>query len=378
MTYEIPFNRPFLAGNELNYIAQAVCSGKISGDGVFTKKCNEFLEKRLGTRKALLTTSGTAALEMAAILADIEPGDEVILPSFTFVSTANAFVLRGAKPVFVDIRPDTLNIDETKIECAVTKKTKAIVPIHYAGISADMDSINGLGKQFDLLVIEDNAQGLNGKYKGKYLGSIGQIGICSFHETKNVICGEGGAILLNDDRFIERAEIIREKGTNRNKFFRGEIDKYTWVDIGSSYLPSEVVSAFLYAQLERLDEINSKRRDIYSIYYDGLQYLEKAGMLRRPVIPEECTQSFHMFYILLEDDRTRSKLIETLRRNGILAVFHYVPLHTSPFGKRFGCEEGDLPVTEAISSRLLRLPFFFGLKSDEQERILEVIDVFFK
>ncbi len=372
----IPFNRPFLVGKELYYIAQSVLSGHTAGDGMFTKKCHQLLEKKIAAKKVLLTHSCTAALEMAAILCRLEPGDEVILPSFTFVSTANAFYLRGAKLVFVDIRPDTLNIDETKIEQAVTERTKAIVPVHYAGIACEMDRIMEVARRHNLYVIEDAAQGVNAKYKNQYLGTIGDIGAFSFHETKNFICGEGGAIVLNNDRFIERAEIIREKGTNRSKFFRGEVDKYTWVDIGSSYLPSDILAAFLYAQLENMEVINNRRAEIFTYYLKALKPLEDNGKLQLPFISGQCSSNNHLFYILLNNEETRNGLMDFLKSKGILAVFHYLPLHLSPIGRSFGYRDGDLPQTESLSGRLLRLPFYYDLRNEEQEEIVGWIDDF--
>jgi dTDP-4-amino-4,6-dideoxygalactose transaminase len=363
----IPFNKPFIIGRELELIADAVTQGHISGDGAYTKLCHQWFEDRLGCRKALLTHSCTAALEMAAILCGIQPGDEVILPSYTFVSTANAFVLRSAVPVFVDIRPDTLNIDEKLIEAAITAKTKVIVPVHYAGVACEMDSIMAIADRRKLLVVEDAAQAVLSTYKGRALGSIGHFGCLSFHETKNIISGEGGALLVNDARFVERAEIIREKGTNRSQFFRGEVDKYTWVDIGSSYLPSELVSAFLYAQLEHADEIIAKRRSICAAYATQLNGLQQAGRLRLPVFDED--SNGHMFYILLDSLVTRSKLIAHLKAQGILPVFHYVPLHSSPAGKKYGRVGSSMQQTDELSVRLLRLPLFYEMSEDDIARV---------
>lgn len=377
MKYRIPFNKPFIIGKELYYIAQSVSSGHIAGNGIFTKKCQALLEKKFGANRIFLTTSCTAALEMAAMLCDIQPGDEVILPSYTFVSTANAFYLRGAKLIFVDIHPDTLNIDEQKIELAITDLTKVIVPVHYAGIGSNMDAIASIAKQKNLLVVEDAAQGMNAKYRERYLGTIGDFGTFSFHETKNLMCGEGGALVVNNEKFLERAEIIREKGTNRNKFFRGEVDKYAWVDIGSSYLPSDILAAYLYAQLERMDEITTRRQDIFQIYYEGLKPLAEHDLLKLPAALNDCQSNYHLFYIILKDERTRNDLINYLKREGILAVFHYVPLHLSPVGRSMGYKAGQLPVTESISSRLLRLPFYYELKPDEQAEIIELIKQFF-
>lgn len=371
----IPFNKPFIVGKELYYIAQAVFSGHIAGDGLFTKKCNLFLENKLKAKKVLLTHSCTASLEIASLLCDIQRDDEVILPSFTFVSTANAFCLRGAKPVFIDIRPDTLNINETLIEEAITDRTKAIVPVHYAGVSCEMDSIMEIARQYNLLVIEDAAQGVSSQYKGNYLGTIGDIGTFSFHETKNFISGEGGALVINNERFIERAEIIREKGTDRCKFFRGEVDKYTWVDLGSSYLPSDIVAAFLYAQLEHIDTISQRRQEIFDYYYAGLQPLEAQGLLQLPQIPHTCQCNNHLFYILLPDEETRDKLMVHLKRKGIQAVFHYLPLHLSKMGRSVSKLKTNLPVTETISGRLLRLPCYYELTVAEQECVvLEIKD----
>lgn len=375
---KIPFNKPFIIGRELEYITQAVQSGHLSGDGMFTKKCHAWMAQKFGAKKVLLTHSCTAALEMAAILADIQPGDEVIMPSYTFVSTANAFVLRGAVPVWCDIRPDTLNIDEAKIEALITPKTKVIVPVHYAGIGCEMDAIMEIASRHNLLVIEDAAQAVIATYKDRYLGTIGNLGCYSFHETKNFISGEGGALIINDERFIERAEIIREKGTNRSKFFRGQVDKYTWVDIGSSFLPSELVAAFLYAQLEEADKINEKRLSIWNAYYAGLKPLEKAGKLRFPVIPEGCGHNAHMFYVLVADNETRTHLIKHLKDLGILSVFHYVPLHKSPQGRKSGSCRMPLPVTERYADRILRLPCFFELDRRSQAGVIKGVLSFFR
>jgi len=366
----IPFNKPYMTGRELWYIAQAHTNGHLSGDGLFTKKCHAWLEAQAGTRKALLTHSCTGALEMAAILADIQPGDEVIMPSYTFVSTANAFVLRGAVPVFVDIRPDTLNIDETLIEAAITPRTKAILPVHYAGVACEMDAIMDIGRRHRLLVIEDAAQAVMSSYKGKALGAIGHLGAYSFHETKNIISGEGGALLVNDALFAERAEIIREKGTNRSQFFRGQIDKYTWVDIGSSYLPGEVISAFLWAQMEEAESITHKRLAIWHRYHEAFSASESAGKLRRPIIPESCQQNAHMYYLLLESLEKRTEVIAQLKQAGVYAVFHYVPLHSSPAGKKYGRACGELPYTDSLAERLLRLPLWVGMDR-AQDRVIE-------
>ena len=370
MNTTIPFNKPFIIGRELEYITQAVAMGHLSGDGPFTKKCNAWMEQKFGAKKVLLTHSCTAALEMAALLADIQPGDEVIMPSYTFVSTANAFVLRGAVPVWCDIREDTLNIDETKIEALITPRTKAIVPVHYAGVACQMDVIMAIAKKHNLLVIEDAAQGVNATFNGQYLGTIGHLGCYSFHETKNFISGEGGALVINDSRFVERAEIIREKGTNRSKFFRGQVDKYTWVDIGSSYLPSELIAAFLYAQLEQADEITRQRHAIHDRYAVGLQPLVDAGHLRLPQIPVNCVHNAHMFYIIVKSEPVRAQLLAHLKQNDINAVFHYVPLHTSPMGQQYGYKLGDLLVTEELSERLIRLPCYYELTQQEQNRII--------
>ena len=370
---QIPFNKPYMTGKELWYIAQAHALGNLAGDGSFTRKCNGWLEQRTGTHKALLTHSCTAALEMAAILADLQPGDEVIMPSYTFVSTANAFVLRGAVPVFVDIRPDTLNIDETQIEAAITERTRAIVPVHYAGVGCEMDVIMAIARKHNLLVIEDAAQGIMSTYKGRPLGSIGHLGALSFHETKNIISGEGGALLVNDPALAERAEIIREKGTNRSQFFRGQVDKYTWVDVGSSYLPSELIAAFLWAQMEEAEEITRRRLALWGVYHQWLEGLEKAGKLRRPIIPKECVQNAHMYYILLPDLDRRTALITELKRHDIHPVFHYVPLHSSPTGIKHGRAHGDLKVTQELSDRLLRLPLWLGLEQHQTMVIEKVL-----
>ncbi len=372
----IPFNKPFIVGKELYYIARAVTLGNISGDGLFTQQCCRLLEERFGIGRVLLTPSCTAALEMAAMLIDLAPGDEVILPSFTFVSTVSAVVRLGATPVFVDVRGDTLNIDEALIEKAITPRTKAIFVVHYAGIGCEMDRIMELARMYGLRVVEDAAQAVNSRYKGRYLGSIGDLGTYSFHETKNYICGEGGALSINDADLIECAEIIRDKGTNRRQFFRGQVDKYTWVEVGSSYVPSEVCSAFLYAQLEMLDPISDRRRRIHEIYRRLLEPLEAEGYLRLPVSTKECDGNYHLFYILLEDKETRDELITQLSQSGIQAVFHYVPLHLSPKGRTFGYTEGDLPVTEDLSGRLLRLPLYYEITEGEQQRVVLAIRQF--
>ncbi len=373
----ISFNVPPFIGGEENYIMQAIANHKISGDGEFTKKCNAKLEDMTGTKKALITTSGTAALEMAAILADIQPGDEVIMPSYTFVSTANAFVLRGAKIVFIDIRPDTLNIDETLIEDAITPKTKAIVPVHYAGVGCEMDTICDIAKRHNLCVIEDAAQGVNAFYKGRALGSIGDFGCFSFHETKNYSSGEGGAILVNNEKDVERAEIIREKGTNRSKFFRGQVDKYTWVDIGSSYLQSELNCAYLYAQIENPEVINNDRMRSWNMYNELLKPLADKGVIELPFIPDYCTRNAHMYYIKVKDIAERTRLLEYMKENKILAVFHYIPLHTSPAGQKFGRFHGEDKYTTKESERIIRLPMYYGLSKKEIEYIVKTIYSFF-
>ena len=374
MDYSIPFNHPSLAGNELSYISQAISTGHSSGDGLFTKRCHALLEGELSAAKALLTTSCTHALEMAALLLDIQPGDEVIIPDFTFVSTINAFVLRGARPVFADIRPDTLNLDETQLERLISPRTKAIVPVHYAGVGCEMDAILEIANRHGIAVVEDNAHGLFGKYKGRYLGSFGCLATQSFHETKNFTCGEGGALLINDPQYIERAEIIREKGTNRSRFFRGQVDKYTWVDIGSSYLPSDILAAFLYAQLEARDQIQVRRQRIWHYYNDHLQDWAAANDVRLSIVPAHCEQPFHMFYLLLPSLEQRQALIEHLKGHGILSVFHYLPLHLSDMGRKFGGQPGDCPVTEDVSDRLLRLPFYNDLTETDQERVCTAIE----
>jgi dTDP-4-amino-4,6-dideoxygalactose transaminase len=358
----IPFNKPYMTGRELDYIAEAHINGQLAGDGPFTQRCETWLETTVGCRKALLTNSCTAALEMAAILADLQPGDEVIMPSYTFVSTANAFVLRGAIPVFVDIRADTANIDEQKIEQAITPKTKAIVPVHYAGVACEMDTIMAIAVRHDLLVIEDAAQGICSSYKGRPLGSIGHLAAFSFHETKNIISGEGGALLINDDRFTERAEIIREKGTNRKKFFRGQVDKYSWVDIGSSFLTGEVTAAFLWAQMEQAQIITDQRLAIWNSYHESFSDLESSGAVRRPVIPADCSHNAHMYYLLINDNIGRAKVIAALKQNNIHPTFHYVPLHNSTMGTQCSRTPGNMDTTCDISARLLRLPLWLGIE----------------
>ena len=372
----VDFNRPIVVGNEFEYIKQAVENGHISGDGPFTKKCHAFLEKELGVPKALLTTSCTHALEMSAMLLDIQPGDEVIIPDFTFVSTVNAFVLRGAIPVFLDIRPDTLNLDESKLEAAITPRTKAIVPVHYAGVGCEMDSIMDIAISHNTAVVEDNAHGLFGKYKGKYLGTFGFMASQSFHETKNFTSGEGGALLINDPVLVERAEIIREKGTNRSRFFRGQVDKYTWVDIGSSYLPSDILAAFLFAQLEQREKIQLHRKQVWEMYDAGLKDWANTHDVQLPYVSDHCEQSYHMFYVLLPTLELRQKMIAYLRERGVYSVFHYLPLHLSDMGQSFGGKIGDCPVTERVSDQLIRLPFHNALTSGEQEQVIELIREF--
>lgn len=374
----INFNVPPVVGKEEEYIKRAIENRKICGDGEFTKKCSLWLEERTGTAKALLTTSCTHATEMAAILADIQPGDEVIMPSYTFVSTADAFVLRGAKVIFVDIRPDTMNIDENLIEDAITDKTKAIVPVHYAGVSCEMDTICDIARRHDLTVIEDAAQGVLSTYKGKQLGTIGDFGCYSFHETKNYSMGEGGALLLKNEKDIERAEIVREKGTNRSKFFRGQIDKYTWVDAGSSYLPSELNVAYLWAQLEMADKIFEDRMRSWNLYYEILKDLEDRGLVELPVIPEECTHNAHMFYLKARDLEERTALIEFLKERGISAVFHYIPLHTAPAGVKYGLFHGEDKYTTKESERLVRLPLYYGLKEEELLCVTKEVKKFYE
>lgn len=379
MTYIIPFNKPCYTGNEDRYVLEAMRSPKMSGDGPFALKCMQWFEENLPCKRALLTPSCTHALEMAAILIDIQPGDEVIMPSYTFVSTANAFVLRGARIVFVDIRPDTMNIDETKIEQAITEKTKAIVVVHYAGVSCEMDSIMEIANKYNLYVIEDAAQGMMSKYKGKSLGTIGHLGTYSFHETKNYTSGgEGGLLIINDEKFIERAEIIREKGTNRSKFFRGMVDKYTWVDIGSSYLMNDISAAYLWGQLEMAETINQNRLSTWQRYYDGLKELEEKGFIELPKIPSECIHNAHIFYIKVKDLDERTSLIEYLKQNGILAVFHYVPLHLSPAGLKFGRFHGEDKFTTKESERLLRLPMYYNIKDEDINAVISSIYEFFK
>lgn len=371
--YRIPFNRPWLAGRELEYIAEAIRHGHVSGDGPFTRKCHAALEGLLGVHKALLTTSCTHALEMSALLLDVRPGDEVVVPSFTFVSTVNAFVLRGARPVFGDIRPDTLNIDETRLAGLVTPRTKAMVVVHYAGVGAEMDAILDLAARNKIAVVEDNAHGLFGRYNGRHLGTFGCLSALSFHETKNVTCGEGGALLINDARYVDRAEVVREKGTDRTRFLRGEVDKYTWAGLGSSYLPSDMLAAFLYAQLEAREEIQARRRRIWEYYHAHLIALSERYGLRLPIVPPHCEHPYHLFYVLLPSTEHRDLVISRLKANGILGVFHYLPLHLSPMGVWFGGAPGDCPVAEDVSGRLLRLPFYNDLTEADQASVVATI-----
>jgi dTDP-4-amino-4,6-dideoxygalactose transaminase len=362
-----------MTGNEMHYIAQAHLNGTLAGDGPFTKRCHQWIEHQSGCVKALLTHSCTAALEMAALLLDIKSGDEIIMPSYTFVSTANAFVLRGGVPVFIDIRPDTLNINEELIESAITAKTKAIVAVHYAGVACEMDRIMAIARRHNLKVVEDAAQGVMATYKGRALGSIGDIGAYSFHETKNVISGEGGAILVNDAQLAQRAEIIREKGTDRSRFFRGEVDKYTWQDIGSSFLPGELIAAFLWAQLERAERITEQRKALWERYHSLIAPLESAGLLRRPVLPPECSHNAHMYYVLLSPYVDREALLQEFKSNGIGAIFHYIPLHSSPAGHRYSRTHGALHVTDTVAERLVRLPLWIGLSHEQQDTVVEIL-----
>jgi dTDP-4-amino-4,6-dideoxygalactose transaminase len=362
---QIPFNLVDIQGNELEYIQQSISNGHISGDGEYSKMCDSLFEDEIGVKKSLLTPSCTDALEMCAILLNVKPGDEIIVPSFTFVSTINTFVLRGAKPIFIDIRPDTLNIDETLLENLISPKTKAIVVVHYAGVGCEMNSIVAIAKKYSIPLIEDNAHGLFGKYKGQYLGTFGTFATQSFHETKNFTCGEGGALFINDERYIDRAEIIREKGTNRSQFFRGEVDKYTWVDIGSSYLLSDLSAAFLYGQLEQRLVIQEKRKNIWNTYFSMLKTWAEDNGIQLPFVPKECKQAFHMFYLIMPSLNDRTRFINYLKQNGLHAVFHYLPLHLSPMGEKLSSSNTDCPVTESISDRLVRLPFFTNLNMDE-------------
>ncbi len=375
---QILFNKPFIAGKELYYIAQAVTYGNIGGDGRFTEQCSELLQELTGASRVLMTPSCTAALEMTAMLCDLQPGDEIIMPSFTFVSTANAFVRVGAKPVFVDVRADTLHLDESQIEAAIGPRTRAICPVHYAGVCCEMDRINEIALSHNLLVIEDAAQAVNAFYKGNAAGSLGDLGCFSFHETKNYICGEGGALCLNSPELIERAEIIRDKGTNRKQFFRGQVDKYTWVDVGSSFVPSEIACAFLYGQLEMFDVIARRRHEIDEIYRVLLGPLESDRLLRLPFVPKHCGTNNHMFYVLLPDQNTRDELMDHLRQQGIQSVFHFVPLHSSPMGQRVAHSNGTLPVTDRVSQCLLRLPFFYEIKYEDQLRVVQELTKFLR
>jgi dTDP-4-amino-4,6-dideoxygalactose transaminase len=366
-----------MTGKELYYIADAHFKGHLAGDGMYTRRCHEWLERKAGAQRAFLTHSCTAALELAALLLDLKADDEIIMPSYTFVSTANAFVLRGAKPVFVDIRPDTFNLDETKVEAAITNRTKAIVPVHYAGVACEMDTIMTIATKHHLHVIEDAAQGVMSAYKGKALGSIGHLGTYSFHETKNIISGEGGALLVNRPEFVERAEVLREKGTDRNRFYRGQVDKYTWQDVGSSFLPGELIAAFLCAQLEEAVQIAELRRTLWNYYHKLIEPLEVAGFLRRPVIPDTCEHNAHMYYVLLNSPKDRDRALAEFRQRDIDAVFHYVPLHSSPAGQRFGRTNGTLLVTDSVSARLIRLPMWVGLSTVEQDRVYDVLHSLF-
>jgi dTDP-4-amino-4,6-dideoxygalactose transaminase len=369
----IPFNRPALAGNEMIYISHAIREGHLSGDGLFSQKCSTVLEQELDVQKILLTTSCTHALEMAALLLGVQPGDEVVVPSFTFTSTVNAFVLRGARPVFIDIRPDTLNLDENQLERRISSRTRAIVLMHYAGVGCEMDAILPIADHYNVAVVEDNAHGLFGKYKGKYLGTFGCLAAQSFHETKNFTCGEGGALLINDPRYIEQAEIIREKGTDRSRFSRGQVDKYEWVNVGSSYLLADILAAFLYAQLEARQNIQAKRRQIWEYYYEHLHDWAQANAVHLPHVPLHCEQSYHMFYMILPSLEVRQRLIAHLRARDILAVFHYLPLHLSSMGRQWDYRLGDCPITERVSDCLLRLPFHNGLSERDQEYVVEAI-----
>ncbi len=372
----VPFNRPTLAGREWQYIADTLTSGYISGEGAYTKRCQTLLEEALTVPRALLTTSCTHALEMAALLLNLGVGDEVIFPSFTFVSTVNAFVLRGVQPVFADINPETLNIDEGLLPDLITPRTKAIVVVHYAGVACEMDTICRLARERGVAVIEDNAQGLFARYRGRYLGTFGCLATQSFHETKNFTCGEGGALLINDPRHLERAEILREKGTDRSRFFRGQVDKYSWVDVGSSYVPSDMLAAFLLAQLEEREAIQNARSRVWQHYYSGLKQWACGAGIGLPMVPPHCEQSYHMFYLLMPDEPTRARFIAHLKRQDITSVFHYLPLHCSTMGQRFGGKPGDCPVTESVSDRLVRLPFYSSLSEMDQERVIEAVTRF--
>jgi len=374
----IPFNIPPYVGKELDYVKQAVEAHKICGDGQFTKKCSKWLEERFSAQKVLLTTSGTTALDMAALLCDIKPGEEVILPSFTFSSTATAFVLAGAKLVFVDVRPDTMNIDETKIEAAITEKTRVIVPVHYAGVACEMDTIMAIARKYNLKVVEDAAQGIMSTYKGRPLGTIGDFGCFSFHETKNYSMGEGGALIINDPVYNERAEIMREKGTNRSRFLRGQVDKYTWVDFGDSYLPSDMNAAYLWAQLEEADKINNDRLATWNTYYEAFRPLAQAGFVELPVVPEGCVHNAHMFYLKCKDLEDRTAFISHLKENGVQAVFHYVPLHSAPAGLKFGRFHGEDVCTTAESDRLVRLPLYYGIRKEDLDCVIRAVNGYFE
>jgi dTDP-4-amino-4,6-dideoxygalactose transaminase len=369
----IPYNRPYLTGKELDNIAEVQRGLHLSGDGSFTKRCHRWIEQQTGCARALLTHSCSSALDMTALLLDVADGDEIIMPSYTFVSTANAFVLRGGVPVFVDIREDTLNLDERLIEAAITPRTRAIVPVHYAGVACEMDAIMAIAKRHRLAVVEDAAQGVTSFYKGRALGAIGDLGSFSFHETKNVIAGEGGALLVNDPALVQRAEIIREKGTDRARFFRGEVDKYTWQDVGSSYLPSEISAAFLWAQLEEAERLTRERLTLWQRYHAGLEELEQRGLLRRPIVPPDCRHNGHLYYVLLPPDVDRDMVLRKLRKNGVSSVFHYVPLHSSPAGRRFGRAHGELSLTTELSNRLIRLPMWIGLNESQQRRVCDLL-----
>ncbi len=373
MQSEIPFNKPFLTGRELEFISDAHHRGQVAGDGYYTKKCQSFLESNLGVSRVLLVHSCTAALEMSALLLDLCPGDEVIMPSYTFVSTANAFALRGVVPVFADINPRTFNLDETKLTGLLSEKTRAIVPVHYAGVSCEMNTINEIAKEHDLKVLEDAAQAIGSKYCGSSVGTLGNLGTLSFHETKNIISGEGGALLINDPQLIERAEIIREKGTNRTSFFRGEVDKYTWVDLGSSYLPGEIIAGFLFAQFSQMSEILERRLELWNLYHSYFQLLEDDGLINRPYIPNKCEHNGHIYYIVLKSEDQRDALIQKLNRNNIQGIFHYIPLHSSPAGKKYGKIKSDLPVTDELSKRLLRLPLWVEMKEESIVKIVKLI-----
>jgi len=373
---QIPFNRPSISGNELKYIADAIRLGHASGDGFYTKQCHAFLEKEMQTNRALLTTSCTHALEMSALLLNIQAGDEIIVPSYTFTSTINAFVLHGAKPIFCDVRPDTFNIDENLIEPLITSKTKAIVPVHYAGVACEMDTILSVAKKYGLSVVEDNAQGIFGKYKGKSIGGLGSLGTLSFHETKNINCGEGGSLLINDLALVERAEIIREKGTNRSQFFRGQVDKYGWVDVGSSFLPSDILAAYLWAQLETATTIQSRRKQVWETYHRELSAWAASNGIQLPFVPKHIEQSYHMFYLVLPSLEDRTAFIAQMKSQGISCVFHYQALHASPMGNRLGGYRGQCPVSEMASDHLVRLPFFNSLSEEEQRRVISAVQQF--